>query len=1067
MVMNVRIARRTDGWGRGTAAALLAVAVFATKPSVARAAVVDFNRDLRPIFSDTCFKCHGPDESKRKGKLRLDVKEGALAEHEGRVAVAPGDLARSEAWNRLTTTNLDDVMPPANSGLKLTPEQIRLFGDWIRQGAKYEAHWSLVPPIHPAAPKVNRPEWVRNGIDPFVLARLEQEKLIPAPEADKATLLRRVTLDLTGLPPTPAELDAFLFDNSENAYEKVVARLLASPHYGERMAVDWLDAARFADTHGYHIDSGRDMTRWREWVIEAFNQNLPFDQFTVDQLAGDLLPNATLAQKIASGFNRNHMINFEGGAIAEEYHTAYLIDRVNTTATVWLGLTMACAQCHDHKYDPIAQKDYYRLFAFFNNVPENGLDGSRGNAEPVLPAPSPAQTTKLSDLDAALAGAESRAKTVEAGLAEAQTRWEATTRGTPAPEPAGLRLRFTLDGVLGGVNDQGTPLNAALAHTNAPHWIAGPAGRALELPGTDDGFVSVVAPMDFDYTNSFSYGAWVKHSGEGQGTILSRMDGTAELRGLDLFLADGKLMIHLIHAWPGNAIRVGSKAKIPKDAWTHVFATYDGSGKATGVRLYVNGKKVPTETLDDNLSATIRSEASFKLGKRSASQPFKGGLAEVRVYDRVLAAAEIAGLEESPNLALLGLAAAERTAGQQEALRKFFRAHHAPEWTQANAAIETARRARDDFKKTIPTTMVMAEMAQPRDTYFLMRGQYDQHGEKVTAGLPASLPPLPAGEPANRLGLARWLVSPNHPLTARVTVNRYWQMYFGTGLVKTAEDFGSQGEWPSHPELLDWLATTFVSNGWDVKRLQKLIVMSATYRQASTMTPELAARDPENRLFGHGPRLRLQAEFIRDQALAVSGLLNQDIGGQSVSPYQPPGLWEELASRADGKNWTAQAYTQSHGRDLYRRTMYTFWKRTSPPPTLSTFDAPDRETCTVRRPRTNTPLQALILLNDPTYIEAARKLAERLMMEAKGNDERIVLAFRLATGRAPKAAELRVLNQLHDDELTAYRANAANTAKLLKVGEAEHNTSLDAAELAAWTIVASTILNLDETVTKG
>ncbi len=1066
--MNARIARQTLRTSRRAfTTLLLAGGCVAFSGPLRTEAAVDFNREIRPIFSETCFKCHGPDQTKRKAKLRLDVKESAFAERDGHAAIVPGDLGKSEAWRRLNTTNQDDLMPPADSGIKLTEAQIRLLGDWIKQGAKYEQHWSLVPPTRPATPAVTQTNWVRNGIDAFVLARLEQEKLTPSTEADRVTLVRRLTLDLTGLPPTPAEVDAFVYDNSPGAYEKLVDRLLASPHYGERMAVDWLDAARFADTHGYHIDSGRDMTRWREWVIEAFNRDLPFDQFTIDQLAGDLRPNATLDQKIASGFNRNHMINFEGGAIPEEYHTAYLIDRVNTTATVWLGLTVACAQCHDHKYDPISQKDYYRLFAYFNNVPENGLDGSRGNAEPVLPAPNAAQAAKLAKLESEIASAEASAKTVEARLDAAQTAWETGAKPEDAKEPAGLMARFALDGSLDGRDAQGGVIPASLQNGKAATYTPAPAGQGLTLEGNDEAFVSAPSPVDFDRTNSFSYGGWVRQASEGQGTILSRMEGTTELRGFDLFLADGKLMVHLIHAWPGNALRIATKAKLPKDAWTHVFATYDGSGKAAGVRLYINGKRAPTDTLDDSLTESIRGTATFKLGKRSASQPLKGSLADIRLYDRALSPAEVATLEEAPNLAIAKIAPAQRTAEQQESLRKFFRAHYAPEWTKANQAVETARKSRDEFKKTIPSTMVMAEMATPRDSFVLTRGQYDKQGEKVTAGLPESLPPLPAGAPNTRLGLAEWLVSPNHPLTARVTVNRYWQMYFGTGIVKTAEDFGSQGEWPSHPELLDWLATEFMGSGWDVKKLQKMIVMSATYRQSSVTTPELTAKDPENRLLAHGPRMRLQAEFIRDQALAVSGLLSDEIGGHSVSPYQPAGLWEELASREDGKNWTAQTYTQSHGQDLYRRTMYTFWKRTSPPPTLSTFDAPDRETCTVRRPRTNTPLQALVLLNDPTYIEAARRLAERLMQEAKSNEERATLAFRLATGRLPKAAELQVLLRLHDDQVAAYRTSSKAAADLLSVGESMHNTKLDAAELAAWTMVASTILNLDETVTKG
>jgi hypothetical protein len=553
----------------------------------------------------------------------------------------------------------------------------------------------------------------------------------------------------------------------------------------------------------------------------------------------------------------------------------------------------------------------------------------------------------------------------------------------------------------------------------------------------------------------------------GMGALLAKMDDAQAKRGFDLFVADGKLFFHLIHSWPDHALRVVTQAKLPQDDWVHVFATYDGSSKPAGVKLYLDGKNAPFDVSDDTLNDTIRNQAPFNLGKRSDSSPLKGSLADARVYGRVLKPEEVAALAEAPDVEVARIPRAQRTAEQQEEARKYFRDHQYPAWAEAKQEVEQARKAQEEFEGTIPTAMVMSEMEKPRDTFVLMRGQYDKPGDKVSAGVPAALPPLPEGAPANRLGLAQWLVSPRQPLTARVIVNRYWQMYFGTGLVKTAEDFGSQGEWPSHPELLDWLAAEFIKSGWDIKHMQKLIVTSATYRQASTLTPELEQRDPENRLLARGPRLRLQAEFIRDQALAISGLLNDEIGGKSVLPYQPPGLWEELMSREDGKNWTAQTYVQSHGPDLYRRTMYTFWKRTSPPPTLATFDAPDRETCTVRRQRTNTPLQALVLMNDPTYIEASRKLAERLMRETKSEKDRVTLAYRLAMARAPKPAEIRVLLKLYQTQLTAYRADGPAAKKLLGVGESGRNQLLDPAELAAWTIVASTILNLDETVTKG
>jgi hypothetical protein len=737
---------------RAILAALLAVfGTAGTLPSPAAERPLDFSRDIRPILSDRCFACHGPDDLERKGGLRLDHRDDAIRPAKsGAVAIVPGKPEQSELIQRLITHDADDVMPPPKTGKTVSSDQVELFRRWIAQGAPYRDHWAFIPPERPAVPTPPASAEVTalaNPVDAFIADRLAQDNLRISPEADRTTLVRRATLDLTGLPPSPEEVDAFLADASPKAYENLVDRLLDSPRYGERMAVDWLDAARYADTHGYHLDSGRDMTAWRDWVIRAFNDNKPFDQFTVEQLAGDLLPNATIDQKVASGFNRNHMINYEGGAIAEEYHYAYLVDRVNTTSTVWLGLTMACSQCHDHKYDPLSKADYYKFLAFFNNVPESGLDGNRGNASPTIKLATAEQSQRLATLNQAVAEAEKALTASSPGIDAAQAAWEAS----------------------------------------------------MSQP-------------------------------------------------------------------------------------TH-----------------------PTDTLP----------------------------AEIR---------------ES-----LAIAAESRSPEQRKKIQQHYRDKVSPEYRQKKEAVAAAKKARDDFDRQIPSAMVMAEMEKPRDTFIRMRGAYDQLGEKVTAGTPAALPSLPAGEPSNRLGLARWLVSPQHPLTARVAVNRMWQMFFGTGLVKTAEDFGSQGDWPSHPELLDWLAREFVESGWNIKQLQRLILTSATYRQSSRAEPSLFQKDPENRLIARGARFRLQAEFIRDQALALSGLLNGQIGGKSVSPYQPAGLWEELSMREDSRNFSAQFFELSKGADLYRRSMYTFWKRSSPPPQMSTFDAPDRETCTVRRPRTNTP----------------------------------------------------------------------------------------------------------------
>jgi hypothetical protein len=1076
MIMNFSFSfAGSRGWGGVSVAALLSAALVCTVASAKDAnkgagAKVDFNRDIRPIFSDICFACHGPDDNKRKANLRLDELAAALKPAKsGAIAVVPGNTSKSELIKRITSTDEDERMPPVKTGKKLTAAQIDLLTRWIAQGAEYKSHWAFIAPTQPRLPVVKQKSWPRNGIDYFILSRLEQEGLKPSPEADRATLIRRATLDLTGLPPTPAEVDAFLADKKESAYEGLVDRLLESPRYGERMALEWLDAARYADTHGYHIDSARDMTYWRDWVIEAFNRNEPFDQFTIEQIAGDLLPKATLQQKIASGFNRNHMINYEGGAIAEEYLNAYLIDRVNTTATVWLGLTMACAQCHDHKYDPLTMKDYYSFYAFFNNVPENGLDGRSGNAAPLVKVTGPTQAAKLAELKKMVDTAEENMKIAEAELPAQQKQWEERVAASTEDlsGPAGLVLRCELNGSLDGTNGSGGEVKGSLADSAEPKWIEGTFGQALQLKGQKESFARLTPPVELEWTNEFSYGCWVKQSGKGTGALLAKMDDAEALRGYDLLVGDGKLHLHLINKWPESALRVATKTAIPKDTWTHVLATYNGSGKASGVKLYVDGKEAPFDVTHDTLKGSILNETSLNLGKRSDSHPLKGSIQDVRIYNRVLSPRDVANLVELPALAMARIPEADRTENQKKQLTNYFREHQAAKWKQAKEIAAQAKKARDDYDKSIPSSMVMEELEKPRDTFIMVRGQYDKKGDKISAGTPAALPPLPKGVAANRLALARWLVSPEQPLTARVIVNRYWQMYFGNGIVKTAENFGSQADWPTHPELLDWLATEFVRTGWNVKEMQKLILMSATYRQSSKVTKTVLERDPENRLLTRGARLRLPAEFIRDQALAMSGLLNPKIGGASVFPYQPAGLWEELMAREDNDNFTAQKYKQSKGADLYRRSMYTFWKRTSAPSTLATLDAPDRQTCVVRRQRTNTPLQALLLMNDPTFVEAARKLAERMMTEAKDDKERVTLAYRLAMARPPKSAEIDVLLKLYREELAAYKQDRGAGGKLLRAGESEANATLDAAELAAWTIVANAILNLDETITKG
>jgi len=1063
-------------FGAGFGAGAEATTMAARAAGQAGLPPVSFNRDIRPILANNCFACHGPDEKQRETKFHFDTREGAFAE-DG--IIVPGRAAGSVLVKRITHPDPDERMPPPDSGHALTARQIELLRRWIDEGAKWDTHWAYTPPGRPDPPApdtLDRADWVRNPIDRFILARLEREGLKPSSEADKATLLRRVTYDLTGLPPAPAELDAFLADRSPDAYEKRVDALLQSPRYGERMAVPWLDAARYADTHGYHIDSHRGMWPWRDWVIGAFSRNLPFDQFVIEQLAGDLLPNATRDQKVASGFNRNHMINFEGGAIADEYQVEYVMDRVEATSTAFMGLTMGCARCHSHKFDPISHKEFYQFFAFFNNVPELGLDGRRGNAAPTILLTSPAQQKLLDDLDAAIEAHESALD--DAVVDPAQREWEKRVSERPDPRDVqlnGLTAYYELDGSFSDISGR---YQHGRTVTGDPTFDVGQIGRAATFDGdTEVSFGQVGA---FDRANPFSLAVWMKARGNLPIAVFQKIDNAQHRRGYewrldDLALFDiqrwaARLTITLTSDAPANAIQIRSRERLKMGEWNHVVMAYDGSGKADGLAIYANGERLAVDVLQNALAGPIATAAALTVGRGALGPPFVGQIDDLRFYNRVLTAGEVEALavHDKPRAILSGVNG-KRSKDQVEYLREYFLTYAAPDALRTlQKELVALQKQKEAAQKPIPTAMVMGELKKPRETFVLARGDYRNHTEKVQPGVPAMLPPLDlgpgAGAPPNRLTLAKWLVQPGHPLTSRVAVNRFWQMYFGQGIVKTQEDFGVQGEPPVHPELLDWLATEFVRTGWDIRAMQRLIVTSATYRQSSKVTTALLEKDPENRLLARGPRFRLPAEMIRDTALAVSGLLNDEIGGPSVLPYQPKGLWEELAF---GDGFSAQTYVQSHGKDLYRRGMYTFWKRTAPPASLATFDAPDREKCTGRRALTNTPLQALVLLNDPTYVEAARALAQRTLLEG-GTDEksRVAFAFRLATARKPTRKETGVLRKLLETQLASFGLNPQAATKLLGVGESTRDKRLNPAELAAWTTVTSVILNLDETVTR-
>lgn len=1041
--------------------------------SHAQAADVDFGRDVLPILSDFCFQCHGPDEKSRKAKLRLDDKH-SIAD---RGIIVPGKPAESELIDRITSTDDAAVMPPPSLKRKLSPQQIETLKKWVEQGARWGRHWSFDPMTKPVIPQVRNPRFeVRNPIDNFVLARLENEGLGQSPPADKERLLRRVTFDLTGLPPTPREMDDFLKDQSPDAYEKVIDRLLASPRYGERMAAEWLDVARYADTHGYQMDRFRPVWPYRDWVIAAFNRNLPFDQFVTWQLAGDLLPNATKEQRLATAFNRLHMQNEEGGVVEEEFRVAYVNDRVTTFGTAFLGMTLECSRCHDHKYDPISMKDFYSLFAFFQNIDESGQTTYFTSAMPVptLLLSTDEQDKKLAELQQQIAKQEESIRTLRAELRTHFDRWLRDRHDVPRVE---ADAHFSFDDMSNGtVPNAADPKKPGRVHEK-PKAIPGKVGQAAELDG-ENGF-TFPGLWHFHRADSFSLGVWVrppaKHAERAVVVHHSKAPIDAGSRGYELLLEGGRPAFGLHHMWPGNSVKVRAKAPIPAGEWSHITVTYDGSSRAGGVQVYVNGKPVEVEVIRDKLTKDILyggGEPDLAIGYRFRDNGFKGGAVdEFQVFRRMLTPLEVAAIAGLPDLTNTWQTPADMlTESQRDALFDWWFAHESRQAIGARLGLEKLRDEQRRFVEPIPEIMVMEELPQPKPAFVLNRGAYDARGERVTADTPKAMPPFPTDAPRNRLGLAKWLTDPEHPLLARVTVNRAWQMMFGRGLVETADNFGTQGARPTHPELLDWLAREFVtpsaSGGgqpavpWDYKRLLKLIAMSATYRQSSKASPELLQRDPENLLLARGQARRLTAEMLRDQALFVSGLLVEKLGGPSVKPYQPPGLWEEIAMGRP-------RYDQGKGDDLYRRSLYTFWKRTVPPPSMMTLDAADRSVCIVKRQATTTPLSALVLLNDVQFVEAARFLGQRMLKEG-GNtpDEQVAFGFRLVTGRQPTHKEQAVLVKFFTEQKAVFETDTTAAKKLLTFGEKPADASLPLADLAAAAAVGNLLLNLDEATTR-
>jgi len=1051
--------------------ATLAFAVLAARAGVAPAeeSKVGYRHDILPILSDRCFKCHGPDSASRKAGLRLDRPDAATSELDsGDKAIVPGKPAESELVKRIMSTDPDEMMPPPDSGKVLSDAERNVLRQWIEQGAKYEKHWAFVAPQRPDVPTAKHPELVHNPIDNYVLARLDAEGIEPSPRATKERLIRRLYFDLIGLPPSLPEIDAFLADGAPDAYEKIVDRLLQSPHYGERMAVDWLDGARFADSNGYQNDFSRNMSPWRDWVIDAFNKHMRYDEFVTDQIAGDLLPNPTLAQRIATGFNRNHRTVTEAGSIEDEWFVENVVDRVETTGTVVLGLTVGCARCHDHKFDPISQKEFYQLFAFFGNVNEKGVyTETRGNVPPVVKAVSPENEKKLAELDAKIADFAKELADHNVTIDQHRRAWlDALSKDRPQNEPVeAVRIDLQKEGESAAHVTVTNGVVAVDPKSVMPTWQSDLFGESPVFYGKQHLDYAGLAFPPAD--KPFSWAVWVKPAGAG--TILSRMDTSRRSRGCDLTLfADHKVGMHIIVDWPSNAMKVLTSRPLPAGEWSHVVATYDGSGKAAGVALYVNGEKQNVEVEADKLNGSTATDQPFRIGMRSADSPLHAAVADVVLFQHALGPQESQALfRASVQRELKEIKLDKLAAALQIQLDKLLLAvsddPFAVKSREIQHSLQTVRDERAKYEAAIPMAMVMEERKEQRPTFVLHRGRYDQpeKDHQLQPDVPAVLPPLPVDAPRNRLGLAKWLTIPDNPLTARVVVNRLWQHHFGIGLVKNSDNFGVQSEPPSHPELLDWLATELIQSGWDLQHIQRLIVLSSAYQQRAEASPEEYQRDPDNRLLARGPRYRLQAEALRDNALSVSGLLVDKVGGPSVMPYQPAGLWEELAGGAHDD------YTQAHGDDLYRRSLYTYRKRTVPHPSTASFDAPSWEICQVKRARTNTPLQALALLNDITYAEAARKLAERMLTEGGSSPEsQLTFAFRLATSRTPTTAELRILRSSLQKYLERFRQSPASAELLVSHGESPRNKSLDACDLAAHTAVASILLNMDEAISK-
>lgn len=1041
---------------------------------------IDFNQHVKPILSDKCYLCHGPDKNKISAGLQLHLPELAFGESEnnpGKYAIVPGNPGKSLLVDRILSEDPELVMPEPETHLYLTAYEKAMLIRWIEDGAEYKDHWAFIPPSKKEPPEVELIDKVANPVDNYILAKLEVEGLRPSDAADKETILRRLSFDLTGLPPSIAEINAFVNDDSPNAYEKQVDRLLASPHYAEQMALDWMDLSRYADTHGYTVDRYRDVSPWRDWVIKAFQKNMPYDEFVRWQIAGDMMPNASKEQILATTFGRLHPQNSEGGIIDEEFRSEYVADRTNVVGEAFLGLTMACAKCHDHKYDPISQKNYYEMYSFFNNVNESGqisFDFS-------MPAPNLLLSTEeqekfMTYIEGLLGQKENEVSKISIAELDRANEWIASQgykkiRPNVAPSQLIAKVDFSKGSLSNAMNPfQKGKMDRQFAPEQVANIVDGYSGRGLKFDG--DAWLHLEGIGKFKRHQPFSIGLRVFIPEDLENGVIFHKGIGAKLynfRGYHLALKENKLELLLAHLHPENAIVKYSLNEVPKKQWIQLTFTYDGSSTAKGAKLFLNGIEQSMSTKVDNLykdivfsadtygTRDIPKDPGLQVGARWRGKGIGDAIVDdILVFDKELSAVEVLQIA-IPEKLKDWLTKDPNELGNEEKtmLQQYFLVTRSNAYQKTLEALEETRKVLSDSIEPIQEIMVMKEMDEPRESFVLQRGLYDQYGEQVYPNTPEKIFAFPDSLEKNRLGLAKWVTSKDNPLFARVTVNRYWKNIFGTGIVRTVEDFGNQGELPSHPILLDWLAIQFIESGFDVKDLHKLMVMSNTYRQSSLATEELMQRDNANRLLARGPSGRLTGEMLRNNVLLASGLLNRKIGGKSVKPYQPAGLWKINGA----------AYEEDEGEKLYRKSMYTIWKRSVPHPTIATFDAPERSFCAVRRQETNTPLQALVLMNDPTYVEASRVLGYT-MLHYSDPEAAISDTFKKLTGRTIRDEELQLLAELRMEEYEKFKANEQKTKGWLNTGEFRLSDGNDELLVAANAVVASTIINSDAAITK-